>query len=211
MRRFSPTLILLLPFSLAACVPAEAPRPEPSPQDLFFERLSMLCDKAYAGEMVSDEEVDADFAGKEMIIHVAQCELDRIMIPLHVAGEGDEWDRSRTWIISRTGEGLRLKHRHRHEDGTLDEVTNYGGDTADPGTASRQEFPVDEESIASFKANDLEGSITNVWAVEVSEPGQGKAYFAYELRRPESSGGRFFRAEFDLAQPVPAPPPPWGE
>ena len=29
--------------------------------------------------------------------------------------------------------------------------------------------------------------------------------FAYELRRPN----RFFRVEFDLGRPVPAPPPPW--
>ena len=34
--------------------------------------------------------------------------------------------------------------------------------------------------------------------------------FAYELRRPPIPGGRFFRVEFDLSRPVPAPPPPWG-
>ena len=31
--------------------------------------------------------------------------------------------------------------------------------------------------------------------------------FLYELARP---GGRLFQVEFDLAEPVPAPPAPWG-
>ncbi len=195
---------------LVACDSARAPSPERSPQDLFFERLSQLCGKAYAGKLVSEQEADTEMAGKPMIMHAASCDPNEIQIPFHIAEGQGEWDRSRTWLITRTDQGLRLKHRHRHEDGSLDSVTNYGGDTDSKGTAERQEFPVDAESIASFRANGLDQSVTNIWAVEITPPGQADAHFAYELRRPESADGRHFRVEFDLSKPVPVPPAPWG-
>jgi hypothetical protein len=97
---------------------------------------------------------------------------------------------------------VRLKHDHRHEDGTPDAVTMYGGDTAAVGTSTRQEFPVDAESIALFETQGLTASVTNIWAMEI-EPG---ARFVYELARP----GRLFRVEFDLTTPVAVPPAPWG-
>ena len=56
------------------------------------------------------------------------CDLAEIRIPFHV-GE----DRSRTWVMTPTSVGLRLKHDHRHEDGSEDEVTQYGGDTRGTG------------------------------------------------------------------------------
>ena len=205
----SAALSLCIP--LSACDPSPSPALEPRPQDLFFERLSLLCGKAYAGTLVSEQEADVEMANKPMIMHAASCDHHEIQIPFHIAEGQDTWDRSRTWIITRTDRGLRLKHRHRHEDGSLDDVTNYGGDTNTEGTAERQEFPVDAESIASFKANGLDQSVTNVWAVEMSDPGQGDAKFAYELRRPESAGGRYFRVEFDLSKPVAPPPSPWGD
>ena len=193
----------------AACDPSPEPAPEISPQDQFFERLTLLCGKAYAGRLVSDQEADAGMAGKPMIMHAATCEPQQVQIPFHIAQDDGSWDRSRTWFLTLTVDGIRLKHRHRHEDGSLDDVTNYGGDTADEGTAERQQFPVDAESIASFEANGLVPSVHNVWAVEVSEPGQGDAVFAYELKRPDDVDGRFFRVEFDLSEPVAAPPAPW--
>lgn len=204
----SAALFLCVP--LIGCDSSPDTPPEASAQDVFFERLGLLCGKAYAGTLVSQQESDADMAGKPMIMHVATCDHNEIQIPFHIAEGPNTWDRSRTWIITRTDQGLRLKHRHRHEDGSLDSVTNYGGDTASDGTAERQEFPVDAESKASFRANSLDQSVTNIWAVEIAPPGQSDAHFAYELRRPESADGRHFRVEFDLSNPVPAPPAPWG-
>lgn len=198
--------------TLSACEPGDPPSaPEPSAQDVYFERLSILCGKAYPGQLVSDQEADAEMMGQPMIMHVATCDQNQIQIPFHIGNADGTWNRSRTWIITRTENGLRLKHRHRHEDGSLDAVSNYGGDTSSEGTAERQEFPVDDESITLFKAEGLDQSVTNTWAVEVSPPGQRDARFAYELRRPETAGGRFFRVEFDLAKSVETPPPPWGD
>jgi len=105
-------------------------------------------------------------------------------------------------VITRTAEGLRLKHDHRHADGSEDELTQYGGDTIGPGSDRRQEFPVDAFSRELFERTQRSVSTTNVWAMEI-EPGRR---FVYELARP----GRSFRAEFDLTRPIPPPPAPWG-
>jgi hypothetical protein len=133
-----------------------------------------------------------DFAGKRLLMHVRDCSADQIRIPFHV-GE----DRSRTWVVTRTPAGLRLKHDHRHADGTPDVRTDYGGDTVSSGTALRQEFPADAHSKALFVAENIPASVANVWAMEV-HPGRA---FVYELARPN----RLFRVEFDLTQPVAAP------
>ena len=200
--------LLVAAFLLTGCGQEHSDAPAPaSPQSAFVDRLSALCGKAFSGRLVSQDAADDDFKGKPMIMHVARCDEGELHIPFHVGANKDgEWNRSRTWIVTRTAEGLRLKHRHRHKDGTLDTVTNYGGDTAGEGSAKRQEFPVDAESIALFNANKLQQSVTNIWAMEID-----KDRFAYELRRPKEAGGRFFRVEFDLSKPVETPPPAWGE
>ena len=184
---------------LAACASSVA-RSAKTPQQAFFDDIAALCGKAYAGRIVADQPTPtgADpFTGKTLVMHVRECSGDTIRIPFHV---GD--DRSRTWVLTRTGSGLQLKHDHRHEDGIPDVVTMYGGDTADAGSASRQEFPVDAESRAMFTREGRAVSNTNVWAMEIA-PGRS---FVYELARE----GRLFRVEFDLAAPVATPPPPWG-
>ena len=190
---------LLLGAALALSGCATAPPRPASPADEFFERILSLCGKAFEGRIVSPPvEADGNFAGKRLVMHVRDCSPERMAIPFHV-GE----DRSRTWIISRVpGGSLRLKHDHRHEDGTVDKLSNYGGDTVGPGTASRQEFPADAESRELFVKESIPQSAANIWAMEI-EPGR---LFAYELRRP----GRFFRVDFDLSRPVATPPPAWG-
>lgn len=183
---------------LAGCMHAPVAS---APADAFFAALSAHCGKAYAGRIVANEPRPATpdaFEGKPLAMHVRQCGVDTLRIPFHV---GD--DRSRTWVVARTAKGLRLKHDHRHQDGTPDVLTMYGGDSRAPGSASRQEFLADAESIALFGREGSKASVTNVWAMEIV-PGER---FAYELSRP---GGRLFRVEFDLRAPLEAPPAPWG-
>ena len=186
--------------TLAACASAPAANRPASPQRALFDTVSALWGEAYAGRIVADRPAPAGrdpFTGKALVMHVRECDGDTIHIPFHV---GD--DRSRTWVLTRTANGLRLKHEHRHEDGSPDAMTMYGGDTVvDAGTASRQEFPVDAESQAMFTRERRSVSNTNVWAMEVVPTRS----FVYELARE----GRLFRVEFDLTRPVAAPPPPW--
>jgi hypothetical protein len=170
-----------------------APAPDASP---FFDNLLRLCGRAFEGRVTSPPvDADAAMASQRLVMHVRDCSGDTIRIPFHVVA-----DRSRTWVVTRTPTGLRLKHDHRHEDGSEDKLTQYGGDAQTPGTASRQEFPADQFSKDMFVREAVPQSVPNVWALEL-EPGR---LFAYELRRP----GRFFRVEFDLARPIAAPPPP---
>lgn len=196
----------LAALSVAACVTVATPS---NPQDAFFARLTAHCGQAYAGALVSNEAADADMAGRAMIMHVRDCSAREIRIPFHVARADGSWDRSRTWVITRTATGLRLKHDHRHVDGSADAVTMYGGDTAMAGTATAQYFPVDAESIALFRGAGLDRSVTNVWTVAVDGPAQADTRFVYALTRA-APHARSFRVEFDLTSPVPAPPPPWG-
>jgi hypothetical protein len=164
------------------------------PADAFWQTLQALCGKVFVGQVTEAVPADTVFSRSTLVMHVATCTADTIRIPLHV-GE----DRSRTWVITRTPEGLRLKHDHRHADGTEAAVTQYGGDSRAPGTATVQEFPADAHTAVIVPA-----ARTNVWTVEVV-PGQR---FAYALRR--EGPDRRFRVEFDLTRPAPLPPPPWG-
>ena len=121
--------------------PVEVASDTRSAADVFMSHLQGLCGQAFEGKVISQDEVDADWRSERLVMHVRDCSSDEIRIPLHV-GE----NRSRTWIISKTDTGLRLKHDHRHEDGQPDAVTMYGGDTQSPGTDTRQAFPADDYS-----------------------------------------------------------------
>lgn len=182
---------------LLVCGGTAATQPPITPQTVFFATLGELCGRAFEGRVVSSDTADREMATQRLVMHVRSCEGDAIRIPFHVGG-----DRSRTWVITLTAAGLRLKHDHRHEGGGEDALTHYGGDTVSAGTATRQEFPADAFSRALFVRQNRAVSVTNVWAMEI-HPGR---LFAYELRRE----GRHFRVEFDLTRSVEAPPPPWG-
>jgi len=125
-----------------------------------------------------------------------ECSDSELKVPFHV---GD--DHSRTWVITKTENGLLLKHDHRHQDGSEDKVTMYGGDTVDKGSVTEQSFPVDAFSIQNFNENGLGQSVTNVWHMYI-KPTQ----FSYRLTRDK----RDFRVDFDLTKPVALPPAPWG-
>ncbi|MEX2473195.1 MAG: hypothetical protein WEA34_13490 [Gemmatimonadota bacterium] len=161
-----------------------------SVQDQFFAQLESMCGQAFEGEATR---VSGDGFEGRMVMHVRRCSPDEIQIPLHV-GE----DRSRTWIVTRQDTGLRLKHDHRHEDGSEDAVTQYGGDTRDNGTATTQAFPAD-----AFTAELLPEAATNVWSLTV-EPGER---LTYHLTRHGEARATF---TFDLSRTVEAPPAPWG-
>lgn len=193
------TAFFVLVLSQAACSERvsqdDAPAPS-SPLNVFWRGIASHCGQAFDGRITANvppQPADA-FAGQRLVMHVRDCSDNEIRIPFHVGS-----DRSRTWILTRTGNALTLKHDHRHADGTPDAVTMYGGDTVDPGTAVRQEFPVDAVSVRLFEREGLTASMINVWAMEIV-PGER---FVYELARPGTD--RLFRVSFDLSAPVEAP------
>jgi hypothetical protein len=187
-------LLAVLPV-LAGCLPPPASSPRlAAEQEAYWSQLQQLCGRAFAGRVTEGSPTDTAFAGRTLVMHVRQCQPGEIRIPFHV-GE----DRSRTWIVTRTDAGLRLKHDHRHADGSEDRITQYGGDTADPGTPQTQEFRADSHTATLIPA-----AATNVWTMQVV-PG---STFGYALRREGTD--RRFRVEFDLTRPVAPPPAPWG-
>lgn len=206
--------VLVLP----AC--ATIPSPDaPSEQEQFWAALTSHCGKAYAGRLASTDPRDADWAGKRMVAHWADCSDSRVAIAFHVedAELPGGWNRSRTWLVTReiyenaaqTTTAFTLKHDHRHEDGKEDAVTQYGGFTGDTGSARAQDFPVDMMSIDLFRREGLSASLTNVWRLEVDPQSKAGAQFVYQLTR-RNDPTRLFRVEFDATTPVASPPPAWG-
>jgi hypothetical protein len=201
MKRLRAAVLALPLLVLAAACGREEPEPAPvytqlpetGPQAEFFAAVRELCGNAYEGRVTEAPPGDTTFDDR-LVMHVRNCDSNVIRIPFHV-GE----NRSRTWVITRLEDGMRLKHDHRHEDGSDDEITLYGGDTGSEGTAREQTFPADE-----FTASLVPGAVSNVWTLEIV-PGE---VFVYRLNRAGTD--RRFRIEFDLTNPVEAPPPPWG-
>lgn len=162
---------------------------------VFWTNLQRLCGKAFAGTVAAAPEGDTTFANKELVMHVRSCEKNRIRIPFFVGA-----DKSRTWILTRQKNGrILLKHDHRHEDGTPDKVTMYGGMTANSGSETMQTFPADEETVKVIAA-----AAANVWWIELS----ANDYFSYNLRRMGTD--RYFSVKFDLKKEIAAPSAPWG-
>jgi hypothetical protein len=184
--------LLFAPLLAAALAPLSTLAAEP--QEAFWSRLHSLCGQAFAGRVVDPQPQDAAFAGEALVMQVRDCGEREIRIPFQVGA-----NRSRTWVLTRTPEGLRLKHEHRHPDGSEDRVTQYGGDTRGAGSATAQAFHADAHTAELIPA-----AASNVWSVEVDG-----AHFVYRLQRPGTPPRRF-EARFDLRQPQPLPPPAWG-
>lgn len=173
--------IVIAAAALAGCTTTPVQRP----QDQFFAAVSSHCGHSLYGRLVSNDTRDAALIGKAIVGRFALCTASEVRINIAV---GD--DTSRTWVISRTPGGLRLKHLHLHKDGTEEEVSRYGGDATRPGTAQRQEFPPDAFSKDLFARRERPWDTTKAfWAVE-ARPSE---FYAHELRDPAI--GRFFRLE----------------
>ncbi|MBY5981680.1 hypothetical protein [Ferrimonas balearica] len=165
-------------------------------QDAFFDLIRAHCGKAYQGTVVSGGRAGDGFSDQRLVMHVRECTDDQIKIPFHV---GD--NHSRTWILTKTGAGILLKHDHRHKDGSNDESTMYGGHTLHRGWANAQSFPADDYSKDLFTRLGFPQSNGNTWHMYIYPE-----VFTYQLTRE----GRDFKVDFDLTQPVDLPPVPWG-
>lgn len=189
------TFALLTTLSCAAFA-RPAPLVSIPSHDAFFDSIKAHCGKAYEGKVTVDNQGPSSFSDARLVMHVRKCSDTELQVPFHVGK-----DASRTWIITKTGSGLSLKHDHRHEDGSDDVSTMYGGHTLDAGYNSVQSFPADEYSKQLFIQQGIPQSVGNTWQMYIY-PEQ----FTYRLVRE----GREFRVDFDLTKPVTAPKAPWG-
>lgn len=158
----------------------------------FWENLKKHCGKSYEGTLTSTPPLD-EFAGKKLVMHVRTCDDNTIRIPFFV-GE----DKSRTWVLTFENNRIQLKHDHRHEDGSEDKVTMYGGTSTNSGLPNLQMFPADQQTadLIAYASN-------NVWWITLDD----KSY-SYNLRRTGSD--KVFTVTFDLTKVIPNPSAPWG-
>ena len=159
----------------------------------FWDALKSHCGKAYEGKLAPHVTNDA-FSGKKLTMYVRTCDDGTITIPFYVGG-----DRSRTWVLTFENDRIKLKHDHRHEDGSEDTITQYGGTSTNSGLPGLQFFPADSET-----AELIGYASTNVWWMTVDEK-----TFTYNLKRIGTENPAF-NVIFDLTDPVEAPPAPWG-
>ncbi|MEP0200918.1 MAG: hypothetical protein ABJ084_03795 [Halioglobus sp.] len=196
------TSLLLAGLLLSGTDPANAQVVSPAPlvsiptHDTFFASIKQLCGKAFTGKVTLDNQGPSSMSEAPLVMHIRKCTDQQLQIPFHV---GD--DASRTWIITKTGSGLSLKHDHRQADGSNDKSTMYGGHTQDAGWAQVQSFPVDQYSKELFARSGTPQSSTNIWQMYIYPN-----VFTYRLIRE----GREFRVDFDLNQEIPPPAAPWG-
>lgn len=187
---------ILFTSTLQANTVKEAPLVSIDTHDQFFDNIRQHCGKAYAGKVIVDNSDSDYFLNKPLIMHVRKCSNTELQIPFHVGKNA-----SRTWIITKTGSGLSLKHDHRNEDGSYDTQTMYGGHTQDAGWAQVQSFPADQYSKELFIKTGIPQSNGNTWQMYIYPE-----KFSYRMIRQ----GREFRVDFDLTSPISAPVAPWG-
>lgn len=179
---------------------ADRPEGEP-PVDAYWANLSAHCGQAFPGSLTLEPEGDEMLEGDELlVVHFDVCNEDEIRLPFHIQQMDGEWDRSRTWIFRPDGDGgIELRHDHRLEDGSEDDVTWYGGFTQDEGSATTQEFVVEAQHGVEEPEGPLRG-----WRI-IIEPGERYVYGTIR------DGEWTWRVDFDLTEPTDeVPPPAWG-
>jgi hypothetical protein len=153
---------------------------------VFFESIKQLCGKSFEGKEVFVKEGRESWSNLELTMHITKCVSDTIFIPFHV-GE----NKSRTWMLINEDGLLRFRHDHRHEDGTPEDLTLYGGYATDFGTPYHQEFPADEYTIEVHPR-----SVGAIWVLHLSND---LSTFNYQLHH---NGELLFEAEFDLTKEI---------
>jgi hypothetical protein len=165
-------MLIVLSSALLSFTPAGAE--QSAGQMAFFDQMSALCGARFEGQSSFPEDPGDAFRGKTLVAVFESCEEHEIRIPFHV-GE----NRSRTWILSKVENGLQLKHDHRHEDGTPDEVTLYGGTTGAAGSGMSQSFPADE-----YTAKLIPEAATNEWFLTLTKDGSQLTYYLERHGKP---------------------------
>jgi hypothetical protein len=152
----------------------------------FLENLASLCGQSFSGQEVYVQPGRESWAGKNLVMHVTVCEENQVHIPFHI-----DDDQSRTWMFMVDDGRLRFRHDHRHEDGTPEDQTLYGGYSDGSGDAYRQYFPADEYTVEL-----LNDDRNRQWNVMLNEE---MTRFTYQLLY---HGEVVFAAEFDLTAPI---------
>jgi hypothetical protein len=190
---------------VAAIVGCSEPAPEQpaqlaqSTQMDWYQGLAPLCGQTFVGTVVANEPAGADPAWESspVLLHWRACE-DRGMVLQFARGD----DRSLSVLLGLHPSGLYLRHVVHGEDGQPADVTNFGGQGRVLPSGSAVEFALDQPGRDLFASHGQGDRADAVWTLE-----RQAQVFIYDGRW---SGGRL-RVEFDLSNPVEAPPGSWFE
>ncbi len=155
----------------------------------FFNHLAQYYGQSFRGKQDFMAEGRESWEHMDFVMHVTALEDDRIYVPFHL-----DDDHSRTWMFLVEEGRLRFRHDHRHEDGTPEDITMYGGYGSGRGTAMKQDFPADEYTCGLIPT-----SCHAVWRVELSENPRTYSYMLF------SHDELLFRGVFDLENPISNP------
>ncbi len=156
-------------------------------EDIFFERFKDIEGKSFSGKEVFIREDMESWAHLDLVMHVREYTDSIIYVPFRV---GD--NTSRTWTLYRESDGrLRLRHDHRHDDGTPEDLNLYGGYTGEGSTGVSQLFPADD-----FTCKMLRRICDNEWNMQFSDD---LSTFSYILKK---EGDKVIRIDFDLTSPL---------
>ncbi len=158
----------------------------PEIDQAFMSNLISFCGQSFSGRQVFSKEGRESWEGRKFVMHFTLCEEDRVHIPFHVDN-----DKSRTWMFLAEDGKLRFRHDHRHEDGTPEDQTLYGGYADGKGTDLIQCFPQDE-----YTEKLLDDEYHRQWNVAFAED---LSTFTYELFLNDEL---VFALEFDLTEPL---------
>ena len=152
----------------------------------FLNNIAQLCGQTFAGGETFIAEGRESWAHKSFVMHVTVCEDDRVYVPFHL-----DDDHSRTWMFLVEDGRLRFRHDHRHEDGTPEDITMYGGYSDGLGTSILQSFPADE-----YTCDMIPTSCDAVWRVFLSED---LSTFTYQLLYQDEL---LFEGAFDISKNI---------
>lgn len=169
---------------------------ERSVYDIYLDNLREHCGNAYAGSLTLEPPGDTMLDGEELlIVHFRECGDEELRIPFHIRRMDGTWDRSRTWVFFRTGDGLEIRHDHRKPDGSHDDVTWYGGPSHGEPGPNQMEFISHERTAETGQYRG--------WRI-IIEPHERYTYGTFR------DGMWSWRVDFDLTSPVDPAPAPWG-
>lgn len=152
----------------------------------FMNNVASLCGKSFYGREVYVQPGRESWANKILFMTVSLCEDSLIHIPFHIDN-----DKSRTWMLMADNGKLRFRHDHRHEDGTPEDQTLYGGYSDGSGDAFKQYFPADD-----YTRKLLTDTLDRQWNIILSED---LSKMSYQL---QYRGEIVFMADFDLTAPI---------
>jgi hypothetical protein len=163
----------------------------------YWNTFQAHCGKAYEGSLTKAPEGDTMIVKKDKLIaHFRMCGPEEMKIAFHIFKQSTQtWNRSRTWVLMKKGDQLELRHDHRHEDGTKDEFTWYGGSTEDDGDVVKQEY--------IYRDKTFDDDIMRGWRLEIERDNR----YTYGTIR---NGEWNWRIDFDLSKEIQIPPNAWG-